>query len=278
MRTVLPFLMTCLGIVSIISGCRWDRWEPILVGERGGNPAPDVHEEVATYEEPKPEALLAPGEYKLEASKAGNSFVVWVPHDYTPDYTWPVIFCYHGAGGSVTTWPFLRVTKGQGFIIVGMNYTPLINGRRTPTWLNNEKEFFFEALAMVSARLSVDPEMVFMGGYSQGGYQTTLLGEEVLDKLAGLVILGAGRTFVDHTPPSRRKIRDKPDFIGVGENDTVHNPRAKKAAENYERWGAKVTFEEWPGVGHGIRTRVFPSKLLFSWLEEIFSGSGQNDG
>ena len=225
-----------------------------------------------TYEEqPPPEPLITPGEYTLEASKAENSFIVWVPYDYSPDYSWPVIFCYHGAGGRVTTWPFHQITRGKGFIIVGMNYTPLDSGRRTPQWLDKEKAFFFEALAMVSARLSIDPEMIFMGGYSQGGYHTTLLGEQILDRLAGLIILGAGRLFVDHTPPSSRLIKSKPVFVGVGENDSVHNPRAKKAAINYERWGADVIFEEWPGVGHGIRTQEFPSKKLLNWMEEIFA-------
>jgi predicted esterase len=66
-------------------------------------------------------------------------------------------------------------------------------------------------------------------------------------------------------------IHNKPIFIGVGQNDSVHNPRAKKAARNYKLWGADVTFEEWPGVGHGIRTAEFPSKLLLNWLEGIFA-------
>ena len=251
----------------------WDKWEQVLAYERGEDQSSNTREEVTIDEQPEPESILTPDHYELEAPKAKNSFRIWVPYDYTPDYSWPVIFCYHGAGGSVTTWPFYQATRGQGFIIVGMNYTPLDQGKRTPRWLGREKAFFLEALAMVSARLSVDPEMVFMGGYSQGGYHTTLLGEEVLDRLAGLIVLGAGRFFIDHSPPPTRLIHNKPIFIGVGENDSTHNPRAKEAARNYQIWGADVTFEEWPGVGHGINTPEFPSKILLNWLEGIFAGS-----
>lgn len=251
----------------------WEKWEPLLVNKPPANEIPDAPAKEKEEEKPILNPIVTPGQYELKAPKAGLPFLLWVPYDYTPDYSWPLIFCYHGAGGSMTLWPFNQVTENQGYIIVGMNYTPLINGKRNRLWIANEKAHFLEVLEIVSARLNIYSEMIFMGGYSQGGYQTTLLGEKVLDKLAGLVILGAGRFFIDHTEPPRRKIRDKPVFIGVGENDTIHNPRAKRAAANYERWGAEVTFEEWPGVGHGIGTPVFPSKLLPKWLEDIFSAS-----
>ena len=269
MKLVIAFLLVCS--IPSASGCVWYKWEQILADQRKQKHILDASEEVAVEEQPKPEPLVTPGQYSLVAPKAGISFLVWVPYDYSQDYIWPVIFCYHGAGGSVTTWPFYQVTRGQGFIIVGMNYTPLISGRRNRKWVSQEEALFSEALAMVSARLNVDPEMVFMGGYSQGGYHTTLLGEQVLDRLAGLVILGAGRFFIDHSPPSVQAIHNKPIFIGVGQNDSVHNSRAGKAAGTYELWGADVTFEEWPGVGHGIRTAEFPSKMLLNWLEGIFA-------
>lgn len=265
--------ISCLIIIAVLSGCAGYNWE----NEQKGSQAINSHQKpvIKEQQEPvplfKPEPLITPGQYTLEAPKAKTSFIVWVPYDYKPDFTWPVIFCYHGAGGSMTTWPFQQVTRGFGYIIVGMSYIPHDPSGRSFQWLNKEKEFFFESLDMVSARLNVDPKMIFMGGYSQGGYHTTLLGEQVLDKLAGLIVLGAGRFFIAHTPPPPSNIHGKPVFIGVGENDTTHNPRAKKAAENYKSWGAKVTFEEWPGVGHGISTPEFPSKLLLSWLEEIFA-------
>ncbi len=274
MKTYIAFPLLCLAIMSTPTVCsKWNELDQKLARGKEEVSAQDASEQAVIPEQPRPEPISVPGQYDLKAPKADNSFILWVPYDYDPDYLWPVIFCYHGAGGSVTTWPFQQVTRGQGFIIVGMNYTPLDSGRRTPEWVKREKAFFFEALEMVSARVSVDPEMIFMGGYSQGGYHTTLLGEEVLDRLAGLIILGAGRFFVDQSPPPTRLIHNKPVFIGVGQEDTVHNPRAKKAASNYQLWGADVTFEEWPGVGHGIRTSEFPSKLLLDWLEKIFGES-----
>jgi predicted esterase len=136
--------------------------------------------------------------------------------------------------------------------------------------LNNvepEKMQLDEALAVASTILKVDSKMVFMGGFSQGGYSTSVLGEYLLDRLAGLIILGAGRTMVDGYPPPKKSLWNKPIFIGVGENDTVHNPRAKNAVQLYKLWGAEVTFEEWTGVGHTFdNTR---STKLHDWLLSI---------
>ena len=268
-------MINCIIFIVIIlfSGCTWDQ---LLVNDPSAKPEPsETREQQAEYGALvlEPETRLPPGHYRSNAPESGKPFLVYIPEGYASKRSYPLIFCYHGAGGDITTWPFYEVTGGNGFIILGMEYIGLDAGRRTPQWVRREKAQFFEVLEMVSKRLNIDPDLIFMGGYSQGGYHTTLLGEQVLDKLAGLIILGAGRFFIDHTPPGRN-IGNKPVFIGVGEKDEVHNPRAKRAAGNYKRWGADVTFEEWAGVGHGIGTPVFPSKILLSWMEDIIEKQG----
>jgi len=273
-RLKMLFIISILCF-SMISGCTWNKWENILINPPSKSQPVivdkdrKVFEEIPVVEENKPEQIITAGEYRFETPKSEIQFILWVPFDYDPEYLWPVIFCYHGAGGSATTWPFYQITNGRGFIIIGMNYIPTESNVKNTQWLIKEKSLFFEVLSMVTTRLNIDSSVIFMGGYSQGGYHTTLLGEQILDRLAGFVVLGAGRFFVDHSPPPFDKIKNKPIFIGVGEQDTTHNPRAKMAAKNYENWGAKVTFEEWQGVSHGINTPEFPSKLLPKWLEDI---------
>ncbi|MCZ6675693.1 MAG: hypothetical protein O7E52_00425, partial [Candidatus Poribacteria bacterium] len=210
---------------------------------------------------------FAPGvEAHLNAPEAKNTFVVYVPTDYTLERPWPVIFCYHGYRGQATTWPFRQTTRGVGFIVVGMNSATKAYNKGAYQRTGPEKAFFDEALAIVSTHLNVHPKMVFMGGYSQGGYSTTVLGEQMLDKLAGLIILGAGRGYANGARPPAEQIGGKPIFFGVGELDEPHNPRAKNAAQHYSDWGAEVTFEEWPGETHRIRSDVFQTTKLRDWL------------
>jgi len=257
------FRIMFIMLMITISGCNWDQ---IISNSQIENQASDMP---SVDKPPKAEPILIPGEYNLHATKSNSSFIVYVPLDYSPDQSFPVIFCYHGAGAAATTWPFQQVTNGKGFIIAGMNYTSDTEDRTNLISIKYEKAFFLEALDMISARLNVNNKMIFMGGYSQGGYHTSLLGERLLDRLAGLIILGAGRYAVDKYPPLMKSIRGKPIFVGAGKNDTVHNPRARAAANVYQSWNASVTFEEWQGVGHNIDTPEFPSKLLLDWLNRV---------
>ena len=78
---------------------------------------------------------------------------------------------------------------------------------------------------------------------------TAELGEQRLDKLAGLIIWGAGRG--NSPSPPAELIRGKPIFIGVGEHDDEFLPGSKEAMRLYKDLGADVIYEEWPNTKHG---------------------------
>ena len=211
---------------------------------------------------------VSPGtEVRITALKTGKTFLLYVPIDYTDKRPFPVIFCYHGYRGTATTWPFKQVTKGQGFIVVGMNYaTDLYYNKLLPTETVKEKIFFDEALELTSARVNVAKEYIFMGGYSQGGYSTTVFGEQLLDRLAGSLVLGAGRRDVDMNPPPAELIRGHPFFYGVGELDDPHYPRAKHVLQFYTECGADVTFEGWENETHSLSPKWLTKTKMREWL------------
>jgi pimeloyl-ACP methyl ester carboxylesterase len=212
---------------------------------------------------------VSPGtEVHITAPKTGKTFLLYVPVDYTDKRPFPVIFCYHGYGGTATTWPFKQVTKGEGFIVAGMNYTTDLYYKKhlPPTETAQEKIFFDEALKLISTRVNVAKEYIFMGGYSQGGYSTTVLGEQMLDRLAGRLVLGAGRRDVDMNPPPAELIRGHPLFYGAGELDDPHYPRAKRAAQYYRDWGADVTFEAWPNETHKLSPEWLKKTKMREWF------------
>lgn len=211
---------------------------------------------------------LLPGrEVGLTAPKTGKTFRLYIPVDYTDKRPFPIIFCYHGYRGHATTWPFKQVTKGAGFIVVGMNYATddYYKGLRS-TKTAPEKAFFDEVMALVSARLNIAMDYTFMGGYSQGGYSTTVLGEQLLERLAGFLILGAGRSKVDTEPPPAELIRKHPIFFGAGELDDPHYPRAKRASGFYKEWGADVTFEGWENETHSLSPKWLTKTKMREWL------------
>ena len=214
------------------------------------------------------DTLLPGREVSIIAPKTGKMFLLYIPVDYTDKRPFPVIFCYHGYGGKATTWPFRQVTKGEGFIVAGMNYATddYYKGHLPPTKTAPEKAFFNEVMVLVSARLNIATDYIFMGGYSQGGYSTTVLGEQLLDRLAGFLILGAGRRNVDVEPPPAELIRGYPIFYGAGELDDPHYPRAKRAAGFYTEWGADVTFEGWKDETHKLSPQWMTKTKMREWL------------
>lgn len=217
---------------------------------------------------PRSNAELLPGkEVRITAPRTGKTFLLYVPVDYTDKRPFPVLFYYHGYRGTATTQMFRHITKGEGFIIVGMNYaTDLYYNKLLPTETAKEKIFFDEALELISTRLNVAKEYIFMGGYSQGGYSTTVLGEQLLDRLAGRLVLGAGRRDVDMNPPPTELIRGHPVFYGAGELDDPHYPRAKRAAQLYTEWGADVTFEGWENETHSLSAQWLTKTKMREWL------------
>ena len=218
---------------------------------------------------PMSRAELLPGkEVRITAPKTGKTFLVYVPVDYTDKRPFPLLFYYHGYRGTATTQMFRHITKGEGFIIVGMNYATddYYKGHLPPTKTAPEKAFFNEVLKLVSARLNIATDYIFMGGYSQGGYSTTVLGEQLLEQLAGFLILGAGRRNVDTEPPPAELIRGHPIFYGAGELDDPHYPRAKRASGFYKAWGADVTFEGWENETHSLSPQWSVKTKMREWL------------
>lgn len=200
----------------------------------------------------------------------GGHFMVYVPSDYTADKDWPVIFVYHGMNGQPTTWPMRQATKGEGFIVIGMGYVEHKKGRVSKgeyaDYLKRERRSVLEVRRYAAKYLRIDEKRMFVSGFSMGGWHTSEMLEVSPKFWAGGVIFAAGRSrnlraVSDRTDSTA--LRGKPIYIAAGETDE-NLKAAKKAVVFYEQLGAKVTFEEFKGCGHGFDPSG--SQLLYSWL------------
>ncbi|HEX4178443.1 MAG TPA: tetratricopeptide repeat protein, partial [Rhizomicrobium sp.] len=208
------------------------------------------------------QATIEPGKViKIDDPATGGSgnWVLYIPSDYVATRKWPVIFCYHGLGLQPTSWPFQDLTDGKGYIIVGMEYL-----NRDVGAIDNDKNVanlkrIHDAL---SKKLPLDPKLQFIGGFSQGGWRTTDIGEATLDAWAGLIILGAGRD--GNAASGASNFKGKSIFIAAGENDG-NLAAAKSAVTYYQSHGADATQETFAGMGHNVDTKDAPLK---KWLLE----------
>src|SRR3954453_15409380 len=137
------------------------------------------------------QATFSPGqETKLADPKTGGGggYVLYGPKDYTPDREWPTIFCYHGKNNDPKSWPFKELTDGQGYVVVGMEYIDR-EGANDP---KEDLENLQRIRSFVGQKVHLNPKLLFMGGFSQGGWSTSKFSNLCIDEMAGLIITGAG--------------------------------------------------------------------------------------
>jgi hypothetical protein len=128
-------------------------------------------------------------------------------------------------------------------------------------YIEKERKNFLETVGFVKANLSLDLERVFLGGLSKGGWTTSFVGEREMERLAGFIILLAGRQ--RGAVPGPQSMAGFPVYIGVGENDPNLIPGVQ-AAGFYRHCRADLCYEEFMGLGHQSPDKA---TRLVQWLE-----------
>ncbi|HUJ08994.1 MAG TPA: dienelactone hydrolase family protein [Verrucomicrobiae bacterium] len=207
---------------------------------------------------PPDNAGVEPGKVVAMEDSQSGQWKYWVPKDYTPDRFWPIIYCYHGMGQTARVWPFSKLTDHRGFIVVGMEYVnhSRYASQRTDYELANLKRIH----NLLARRLRIDDRRQFIGGFSMGGWWTSLIAEKEPSFFAGIILLGSGRAGSRNVP----QMTGEPIFIGVGEKDPSRQG-AEVAAKFYRSRGAGVTLEIFKGMGHNVDTE---NVALKTWLKD----------
>lgn len=180
-----------------------------------------------------------------------------------PPGGWPLFIAMHGGGGTTqevndSQWRIMQRYYRDQDSVPGYLYLAL----RAP---NNEWNGFYadyvypliEALIQQLVLLAdVDPDKVFILGYSHGGYGAFAIGPKIPDRFAAIHSSAAAPTDGETSP---RTLRNTIFTFMIGENDRAYGriDRCKAFAAAIERLrGSRsdiypVTMELRPGFGHG---------------------------
>lgn len=227
---------------------------------------------------------LADGEITKHKSRGFHSHIrISVPPEPPPGQGYPVVFYYHG--WSTTLGPNLQimqaVTGGQDYLLVGMNYrTKRFYEQLDRRNLRLELSHFDQVLEQIAACRPVNRRAVFLAGYSQGGYAISMIGEQRVNRIAGMVLLGSGRRHAKMYLEEAEVVKGLPMFFGAGENDERHYYSAKVSAQLYALLGAEVTMETWPDTNHGQGWAWYQKDPrrgvdLKSWLDDVVARRSQ---
>lgn len=219
-------------------------------------------------------AKLEPGkEITVQDPQTGGvgHWILYLPSNYSSDKKWPVIFAYHGLGQQPGVYPFVSLTDGRGYVVVGMEYVDReVREPQVERNIPNLKRIH----DLLATRIGIDEKFEFIGGGSQGGFRASDYAEASIDTWAGIIILAAGRGVnATANPLKDSKYAGKAIFLGAGEND-ANLELARVANDFYKARGADVTLKVFPGLGHAVDDK---DPTLKTWLWDHGPGVKAND-
>jgi len=146
------------------------------------------------------------------------SYRIDLPSSYNSSNSYPLVFVFHGGGGNGNniedTTNFTKKADEQGFIVVYPYGTGLLN-KFLLTWncgfccgyaLRNNIDdvgFIRQLYEYIASKYSINPNMVYATGISNGGIMTYLVGAELSDIFAAIAPVAAqigGQAKADDEP------------------------------------------------------------------------------
>jgi len=219
------------------------------------------------------------------SSQPGRRYQVYVPVDYTPARTWPIILFLHGSGERGDDG--LRQTNGSlGDAIRNHpeRFPAIVVFPQCPertSWVGETAEAALRALERSIAEFRGDPDRVYLVGLSRGGRGAIDLGASHPDRFAAVVAVcgwivkpkGLDAEDLPDTIESdpyaakAEQLKKLPLRLYHGDADPLVPPQESRLlADALEARGADVQLTIYPGVGHGAWIPAFDDENLWRWL------------
>jgi len=143
-------------------------------------------------------------------SDSTQSYAVFLPHDYTPQREWPVIFAFDpGARGRVPVERYQAAADRYGYVVAGSN-----NSRNG----SNDIRKAVDAMTVdVMSRFSIDKRRVYVAGMSGGARVAFSVALGSSGRVAGIIASSAG-----YPDGNVRRTLPFPVFATAGTEDFNH--------------------------------------------------------
>jgi predicted peptidase len=189
-------------------------------------------------------------------------YLVYLPIDYTPNAQWPLLLFLHGSGQSGDDLE-LVAKYGPPALIASGKQLPMIaispQCRTGELW---ESHRLLALLNHLEQRFSVDPDRVYISGYSIGGYGTWALAAAAPERFAAAVPVSGGGKVED-----AKRLASLPIWAFHGDkDDIVPLQRSQEMVDAIRAQGGSAKLTILNGQGHGIEENVFADDKLYDWL------------
>ncbi len=213
--------------------------------------------------EPKP---LRPGStFTIEFPELGQAnhggtmrSQVFLPDDYTPDRSFPLVVWFGGGAGGHRSSAAVRMVGREGFICAGLPYAKDI------LWKTPWKTILHMVNGIEQRIPNVDPKRRIAAGFSSGGAMICwLLGNSnggFQEHFWGIMPGGAGWNM-----GGLDTLRGRPMMIFMGDQDSRFGGY-KSLHQQARNAGVDITFMVFKGHGHGVDRSYYPQ--MRAWIHE----------
>jgi len=213
-------------------------------------------------------AVEGPIQKKLTIKKGEITYVAHLPKGYDPAKAYGLLYFIYGHGtdasGAFEVWSPEKL--GDAYVVASVSMPA--DDPRYPGWPDYDTaDLTFEAvLNDLLHAVHIDPDRVFVGGWSMGANFAWATAAFQSDRLAG-VIAGSGREPDGTTPDCMRNMMWCPAYAICGTEETESPmPIARALVKKLRDYGYSVVFKEIEGMGHAWSAELEPD--IFEWMQK----------
>jgi poly(3-hydroxybutyrate) depolymerase len=205
----------------------------------------------------------------------------YIPKDYNQKKSYPLVVMLHGAGSNHRL-ALRRVfgksnAEGENDVEASLkfpkwedvNYIVISpNVRGTMGYQGIAEKDVWDMIADAKKRFNIDENRMYLTGLSMGGGGTMWVGLTRPDVWAAIAP-------VCPAPPAETikyldNVYNLPVHFFQGDQDpTVKVENTRKWVEDFKAAGAKVTYQEYPGVKHDSWVNAYKDEFIFSWFSKF---------
>lgn len=205
-------------------------------------------------------------EQEFIAKDAGKvPFLVYLPPDYTPGKSLPLMLFLHGRGESdgplsvVAKWgPPLLASKGESFpFIIISPQCP-----KEDNWSSETQQArLTELLDSQIQKFGADKNRIYLSGLSMGGSGSWKMISKQPKRFAAVVPI-CGRGDVADAPT----VKDIPIWVFVGDQDRVFQANVEMTDAIKKAGSSSLRFTTLENIGHNCWSAAYASPDLYAWL------------
>lgn len=190
-------------------------------------------------------------------------------HGQDPDQRWPLILSLHGAGERGDDLDLLKRHGIPKLVDSRPDFPFVALSPQCPadcTW-TSQVDLLLALLDGVVAELAVDPDRVYLTGFSLGGYGTWHLATLHPRRFAAIAPICGGGDWIYGYPERVCALKGLPVWAFHGARDPlVPLSESSKMVEALQACGGNVRFTIYPDAEHDSWTRTYDDPTLYTWF------------